>query len=175
MGYLHSRRSSYLCSETVIMTLLQCMLDGHWKRGVNHNVTLCPVYPRNGSMGENNRNEVQTCRKKGNNFGSISLCSPSAGMSSDHLDGFANKVNLSVVLHFSPCKEDTAEIQSMLKTLIKSLENESFPPMNLDSLSPLFQPNWRKTTLSYSGRFFFSCFKTANRGSTSCSGHRQER
>ena len=43
-----------------------------------------------------------------------------------------------------PIKKDIAEIERMLKALIKSLENKS-ESLTLESLDPLLQPNWRKT------------------------------
>ena len=40
---------------------------------------------------------------------------------------------------------DIAEIERMLKALIKSLENKPLNPWPLESLDPLLQPNWRRT------------------------------
>ena len=43
-------------------------------------------------------------------------------------------------------KKDIAEIERMLKALIKSLENRRLTPGTPDSLNPLLQLNWRRTT-----------------------------
>jgi hypothetical protein len=42
-------------------------------------------------------------------------------------------------------KKDIAEIERMLKALIKSLENKPLNPGPLESLDPLLQLNWRRT------------------------------
>jgi four helix bundle protein len=42
-------------------------------------------------------------------------------------------------------KKDIAEIERMLKTLIKSLKNKHLNPWPLASLDPLLQLNWRRT------------------------------
>ncbi len=42
-------------------------------------------------------------------------------------------------------KKDIAEIERMLKALIKSLENKPLNPCPLASLDPLLQLNWRRT------------------------------
>ncbi len=44
-----------------------------------------------------------------------------------------------------PLKKDLAEIERMLKALIKSLENKPLNPWPLESLDPLLQLNWRRT------------------------------
>ena len=44
-------------------------------------------------------------------------------------------------------KRDIAEIERMLKALIKSLENKPLNPWPLESLDPLLQLNWRRTIL----------------------------
>ncbi|MBW2251824.1 MAG: hypothetical protein JRF60_14655 [Deltaproteobacteria bacterium] len=41
-------------------------------------------------------------------------------------------------------KKEIAEIERMLKKLIKSLENKPLNPGPLESLSPLLQINWRR-------------------------------
>jgi len=49
-------------------------------------------------------------------------------------------------------KKDIAEIERMLKALIKSLDNKPLNPGPLESLDPLLQLNWRRTlfiSLSY--------------------------
>jgi len=43
-------------------------------------------------------------------------------------------------------KKTYHKIERMLKALIKSLENKHFNPCPLESLDPLLQPNWRRTT-----------------------------
>jgi hypothetical protein len=40
---------------------------------------------------------------------------------------------------------DIAEIERMLKVLIKSLENKPLNPGPLESLDPILQLNWRRT------------------------------
>jgi len=40
---------------------------------------------------------------------------------------------------------DIAQINSVLKALIKSLENKALNPWPLESLNPLLQLNWRRT------------------------------
>jgi hypothetical protein len=42
-------------------------------------------------------------------------------------------------------QKDIAEIERMLKALIKSLENRPLDPCPLESLDPLLQLNWRRT------------------------------
>ena len=49
-------------------------------------------------------------------------------------------------------KKDIAEIERMLKALIKSLENKPLNPWPLESLDPLLQLIWRRTLIIYSGR-----------------------
>ena len=44
-----------------------------------------------------------------------------------------------------PLKKDLAEIERMLRALIKSLENKPLNPWPLESLDPLLQLNWRRT------------------------------
>ena len=44
-------------------------------------------------------------------------------------------------------KKDIAEIERMLKVLIKSLENKPLTPWILESLNPLLQLNWRRTLI----------------------------
>ena len=45
-------------------------------------------------------------------------------------------------------KKDIAEIERMLKALIKSLENKPLNPWPLESLDPLLQLNWRRTKIN---------------------------
>ncbi len=45
-------------------------------------------------------------------------------------------------------KKDIAEVERMLKALIKSLENKHLNPWALVSLDPLLQLNWRRTIQS---------------------------
>jgi len=42
-------------------------------------------------------------------------------------------------------QKDIAEIERMLKALIKSVENRPLDPWPLESLDPLLQLNWRRT------------------------------
>jgi hypothetical protein len=42
-------------------------------------------------------------------------------------------------------QKDIAEIERMLKSLIKYLEDKPLNPCPLGSLDPLFQLNWRRT------------------------------
>jgi hypothetical protein len=44
-------------------------------------------------------------------------------------------------------QKDIAEIERMLKALIKSSENKHLNPWPLESLAPLLQLNWRRTLL----------------------------
>ena len=53
--------------------------------------------------------------------------------------GFIDKSELGTL------KKDTAEIERMLKALIKSLENKPLNPRLLESLNPLLQFSWRRT------------------------------
>ena len=46
-------------------------------------------------------------------------------------------------------QKDIAEIERMLKALIKSLENKPLNPGPLESLDPLLQLNWRRTKILY--------------------------
>ncbi len=44
-------------------------------------------------------------------------------------------------------KKDIEEIERILKAMIKSLQNKPLKPCPLESLAPLLQLNWRRTTL----------------------------
>ena len=46
-------------------------------------------------------------------------------------------------------KKDIAEIERMLKALIKALENKPLNPGPLESLDPLLQLNWKRTISFY--------------------------
>jgi len=46
-------------------------------------------------------------------------------------------------------KKDIAEIERMLKALIKSLENKPLNPGPLESSDPLLQLHWRRTNFLY--------------------------
>ncbi len=46
-------------------------------------------------------------------------------------------------------KKDIAEIERMLKALIKSLENKPLNPWPLESLDPLLQLKWRRTKFQW--------------------------
>jgi hypothetical protein len=52
---------------------------------------------------------------------------------------YVNKANLKAL------KDNTEEVERMLKALIKSLENKHLDTWTLDSWDPLLQPNWRRT------------------------------
>ena len=57
--------------------------------------------------------------------------------------GFIEKGKLDIA------KTNLAEIGSMLKALIQSLENKYLNPGSLESLAPILQLNWRRTFHKY--------------------------
>ena len=54
---------------------------------------------------------------------------------------YVNKENLKAL------KDDTEEVERMLKALIKSLEKKRLDPWPLESSNPLLQLNWRRTNI----------------------------
>jgi hypothetical protein len=49
-------------------------------------------------------------------------------------------------------RKNLIEIEKILKMLLQSLETKPLTPLPLESLAPLFQPNWR--------RFYIFCFNS---------------